>query len=60
MKLRWLTPVVFTEKYIKPQNKAKTEALASVRAYWLPLLRVFGTLDWSSIKEELEFMPSFR
>jgi len=35
-------------------NKAKTEALASVRARWLPWQDDFRTLDWANIKRNLE------
>ena len=38
-----------------PINKAKTEALASVRAHWLRTLDKFRTANWASIKSELEF-----
>ena len=39
-----------------PMNKAKTEALASVRAHWLPIKNIFRTLDWDKIEEELSIL----
>jgi site-specific DNA recombinase len=36
-------------------NKAQTEALASIRTHWLPKLDVFRTLNWTSIKSELQY-----
>jgi len=35
-------------------NKAKTEALASVRAHWLPIQNAFRTINWDIVKQELK------
>ena len=35
-------------------NTPQIEAISSVRTRWLPLLDRFRTLDWKSVRKELE------
>jgi len=63
----WLQPIgngypALEKEYLRlepakmPINKAKTEALTSVRARWLPILDAFRMVDWKRIREELTLL----
>ena len=60
----WLVPIkneypALEAEYLRleptkmPMDKAKTEALTSVRAHWLPIKHIFRTLDWEQIAVDL-------